>query len=134
MANWFLLYRDGFIITLAILIVILPIGIGVFSGRIPKHFFTNWAVSVSGVTFLMAMGVQFVEHRLKPLHHFLVSSVFGLIWIMVGLYLSNFDKTFVQQFQETGPYAARLRKMISTLFFLFGLVWIVISGFQYLKR
>ena len=130
MVNWLVQHRGFVLIVLAVLAVVLPLVLGVALGHIPRQLFVGSAIPLAAATFLLAIGVHAISNYLEPLAKLVISILFGLIWIGAGLQMIWIER------QSGGgpPQAAQARRGISYTFVIFGLVWIIIAGTQYVFR
>jgi hypothetical protein len=130
LADWIAQNRESLIIFSAALVAVLPLVVGTLLGHIPKQYFSGWLVWVSAATLLLAFAVRYIEHRLGSLQRLLISTGFGLVWVSIGLHLMRVERA---SGRGTSLAAAQARKTISVLFLVFGLIWIGVSGYQFLR-
>ena len=129
MVNWLAEHRTLILIVAATIAVVLPLILGAAFGHIPRQLLVGSALPLGAATFLLAILVQFIGSGLAPTARFVISSILGLIWMGVGIQLIWIEKRNVAD----GSEAARARRGISYMFIVFGLLWICVSVFRYLK-
>ena len=129
MAEWFETNRNLIFLALAAAAVALPIVIGALKGQIPREIISSWGFPLAMSTFLMALGVQAIARYLEPGDRLILSLLFASLWISAGLYTSH-----VQPKRGLPEIYHRGAKNIGAMFTGFGLLWAIVSLFQFFTR
>jgi energy-converting hydrogenase Eha subunit A len=129
LAEWSEANRNLIFLALAAAAVTLPIVIGALKGQLPKEIVSSWGIPLAMSTFLLALGVQAIARHLEPLDRLILSLLFACLWISAGLYTS-----FVQPRRGLPKIYHRDAKNIGAMFTGFGLLWTVVSVFQFFTR
>ena len=126
MVSWLAQHRGALLLALAVSAVVLPLLLGVLAGHIPRKIFVGSAIPLAATTFLLAIGVHAISTYVDPLTKLVISLLFGLLWIGVGVQMLRIEK------QSGGgpPKAAQARRGIAYTFVAFGLLWLFISIWQ----
>jgi hypothetical protein len=130
LADWLQQHREWVIGGIVLSSILMPLVLGIKSGRIPKAFISNWMVPLFAVTFLLAVGIQMIERHVDPKLKLGVSVFFGSIWMFGGL------RTLVWKSKDAPGAAGTAQKTaraIGLIFLCFGLVWIGVSIYQYVN-
>jgi hypothetical protein len=129
LAEGFEANRNLILLALAAAAVTLPIVIGALKGQIPKEIVSSWGIPLAMSTFLLALGVQAIERYLEPRDRLILSLLFAFLWISAGLYTS-----FIQPRRGLPEIHHRGAKNIGSMFTGFGLLWALVSLFQFFVR
>jgi hypothetical protein len=112
------------ILALAAGVVIVPILIGFWKGHLPKEIFGSWAIPLAATTFLLGIGVQFIETYFGAAAKLAASLAFASAWGFAGVYIG-----FVQPKRnpELPEQIREAMKTVGVLFLGFSLLWAGLS-------
>lgn len=111
------------------ILVVIPTVIGIRRGSIPMAAISRWSLPLAGVTVFLAFGLQAIEKFLDPVPNLVISIIFGLAWVTAGVQTTLTRRNLTRSDEPVD----RLAKSLAYMFLVFGLIWIALSVYQYVR-
>jgi len=130
LAEFLVRNREGILLGLACSAVLFPLVVAFAFGHIPRQVLARWAVPLAAATLLLAVGIRFLERTPHPLLRLSLYVLFGLIWTLAGVRAAFFG---LRGFEGVSHGVVKTSRAFGFMFLLFGLSWIGVSFFQFLR-